>query len=56
MAAFAFTALVGVGSYAATYRALVMVSTPATGTGSIAPASSDTGKTVPPASPSTAHP
>ncbi len=56
VAAFALTALVGVGSYAATYRALVVVSTPAIGTGSIAPASSDTGSTVPPAPPATARP
>jgi hypothetical protein len=56
VAAFAFTALVGVGSYAATYHALVVVSAPATATGSIAPASSDTGLTVPPAAPAPAHP
>jgi hypothetical protein len=38
LTAFAITAVVGVGSYAATYRALVIVSTPSTPTGSIAPA------------------
>ncbi len=54
VAAFALTALVGTGSYAATYRALVVVSTPATGTGSITPAPSGTGGTVPPSPPSAA--
>jgi hypothetical protein len=33
VAAFAVTALVGVGSYAATYQVLVLVSAPATATG-----------------------
>jgi hypothetical protein len=37
VSAFAITALVGVGSYAATYRALVLVSEPAAATGSVAP-------------------
>ena len=36
--AFAVAALVGVGSYAATYHALVLVSVPASAPGSIAPA------------------
>jgi hypothetical protein len=35
--AFAITAVVGIGSYAATYRALVIYSTPSAPTGSIAP-------------------
>jgi hypothetical protein len=37
--AFAIAALVGVGSYAATYRALVLVSEPAGATGSVVPVS-----------------
>lgn len=55
VAAFAVTALVGIGSYAGTYRALVAISTPASGTTSIEPASSDTGATVPPETPPTAR-
>jgi len=39
--AFAITALVGVGSYAATYRALVLVSGPVAPAGSVAPVSPD---------------
>jgi hypothetical protein len=39
VAAFALTVLVGVGSYAGTYRALVLVSEPAGATGSVAPLS-----------------
>ena len=47
VAAFAITALVGAGSYAGTYRALTIVSTPATGH-TVAPAA--------PAAPTAAHP
>lgn len=55
--AFAITALVGIGSYAATYEALIMVSTPTPATGSIAPApSGSTGSVPPPATPAQAHP
>jgi len=39
VSAFVITALVGVGSYAATYHALVLVSEPPAATGSIAPVS-----------------
>ena len=53
--AFAITALVGIGSYAATYEALIKVSTPATG--SIAPAPSiSTGSVPPPTTPAQPHP
>ncbi len=55
--AFVITALVGVGSYVATYEALIMVSTPSPTTGSIAPApSGTTGPVPPPATPAQAHP
>jgi hypothetical protein len=47
LTAFAVTAVVGLGSYAATYRALVIVSTPSAPTGSIAPAPAGS-STVPP--------
>ncbi len=46
MTAFVITAVVGLGSYAATYRALVIVSTPSAPSGSIAPAPSGS-STVP---------
>jgi hypothetical protein len=53
LAAFAVTAVVGIGSYAATYRALEMISvtTPATNSGSVTPVSSH-----PATVPSTASP
>jgi hypothetical protein len=46
LTALAVTAVVGLGSYAATYRALEIVSTPSAPTGSIAP--SPTGSTTVP--------
>jgi hypothetical protein len=39
IAAFAIAALVGIGSYTATYRALALVSDPAVAMGSVAPVS-----------------
>ena len=46
VAAFAVTALVGLGSYAATYRALVIVSEPPAAPGSIVPVSSGAAHTA----------
>jgi hypothetical protein len=47
--AFAVAALVGVGSYAATYHALVLISVPVSAPGSLAPATSGSARnaTVP---------
>jgi len=52
VAAFAVTALVGIGSYAATYHALVLISVPPTATGSVVSVTS--GGTHTPSDPSTA--
>jgi hypothetical protein len=43
VAAFAVTALVGIGSYAATYHALEIVNAPPTAAGSVAPVTSGAG-------------
>jgi len=52
VAAFAVTALAGVGSFAATYRALVLVSVPSPATGSVVTTPAGSTGTVPtPASP-----
>jgi len=42
VAAFVVTALVGVGSFAATYRTMELISVPAPANGSVAPASGTT--------------
>ena len=52
VAAFAVTALVGIGSYAATYHALVLISVPPTAPGSVVSVTS--GGTHTPTDPSTA--
>jgi hypothetical protein len=52
VAAFAVTALVGIGSYAATYHALVLISVPPTAPGSVVSVTS--GGTHAPTDPSTA--
>ncbi len=54
LGAFAVTALVGIGSYAATYHALVLVSVPPTPQGSVVPATPGGAHTV--TVPSTATP
>jgi hypothetical protein len=49
VAAFCLAVLVGVGSYAASYKALVLISTSATATGSVVQTSSDATTTTLPA-------
>jgi hypothetical protein len=50
LAAFALTALVGVGSYTATYRALEIISIPSSPASSVTPIPSAATTTVPPPS------
>ena len=50
VAAFALTALVGVGSYTATYRALEIISIPSSPASSVPPIPSAATTTVPPPS------
>jgi hypothetical protein len=56
LTAFAIAAIVGLGSYAATYHALVIISVPSNSTGSVVPAPSGTSTTAPGLAPAQPHP